>query len=140
MSDEGGDTVDHSGDGGNALRVAPLSSLLLSQWILRAQTHQRSLSLAQVHIVAIATLILHAITKRGLCLNLSRLNSSVLLPLGTAEREPQNVLFSPELWLQLRPSLGITRLYNTYCALPSNMNPPMQVSGSSSLGYRLIDN
>ncbi len=44
---EGGDTVTRSsGSGGNALRVAPVSSLLLFRWILGAQTHERSLSLA----------------------------------------------------------------------------------------------
>ncbi len=57
VSDKGGDTVDHSSGGGNALCVAPVSLLLLSQWILGVKTHERSLSLAQVHIIAITIAI-----------------------------------------------------------------------------------
>ncbi len=71
---------------------------------------------------------------------LSRLNSAfVLLPLEAAEREAQNVLFSPGLRLQLQRNLEITRLLNVVCALLLNTNPPMQVSGSNSLGSRLVD-
>ncbi len=55
VSDKGGETVGHSTGGGNAIHVAPVSFLLLSQWILGAQAHDTSLSLTQVlHIIHIA--------------------------------------------------------------------------------------